>query len=46
MLAVRSNERAAAAAGINPRTIKLTAFGISALIASVAGSLYAYDFGR
>jgi len=45
MLAVRSNERAAAAAGINPRTIKLTAFGISALIAGVAGSLYAYNFG-
>jgi branched-chain amino acid transport system permease protein len=45
MLAVRSNERAAAAAGINPRAIKLTAFGISALIAGVAGSLYAYNFG-
>jgi branched-chain amino acid transport system permease protein len=45
MLAVRSNERAAAAAGINPRTVKLTAFGISALIAGVAGSLYAYNFG-
>jgi ABC-type branched-subunit amino acid transport system ATPase component len=45
MLAVRSNERAAAAAAINPRTVKLTAFGISALIAGVAGSLYAYNFG-
>ena len=45
MLAVRSNERAAAAAGINPRTLKLTAFGISAFIAGVAGSLYAYNFG-
>jgi branched-chain amino acid transport system permease protein len=45
MLAVRSNERAAAAAGIDPRTVKLTAFGISALIAGVAGSLYAYNFG-
>jgi branched-chain amino acid transport system permease protein len=45
MLAVRSNERAAAAAAINPRTVKLTAFGISAFIAGVAGSLYAYSFG-
>jgi ABC-type branched-subunit amino acid transport system ATPase component/ABC-type branched-subunit amino acid transport system permease subunit len=45
MLAVRSNERAAAAAGIDPRTVKLTAFGISAFIAGVAGSLYAYNFG-
>jgi branched-chain amino acid transport system permease protein len=45
MLAVRSNERAAEAAAINPRTIKLTAFGISAFIAGVAGCLYAYNFG-
>ncbi|HEX6473035.1 MAG TPA: ATP-binding cassette domain-containing protein [Streptosporangiaceae bacterium] len=45
MLAVRSNERAAAAAAINPRTVKLTAFGISALIAGVSGALYAYNFG-
>jgi branched-chain amino acid transport system permease protein len=45
MLAVRSNERAAEAAAINPRTVKLIAFGISAFIAGVAGSLYAYNFG-
>ncbi|MBO0810359.1 MAG: branched-chain amino acid ABC transporter permease, partial [Actinobacteria bacterium] len=45
MLAVRSNERAAAAAAVNPRTVKLTAFGISAFIAGIAGSLYAYNFG-
>jgi branched-chain amino acid transport system permease protein len=45
MLAVRSNERAAAAAAINPRTVKLIAFGISAFIAGVAGALYAYNFG-
>jgi branched-chain amino acid transport system permease protein len=45
MLALRSNERAAAAAGINVRNVKLIAFGISALIAGVAGSLYAYNFG-
>jgi branched-chain amino acid transport system permease protein len=45
MLAVRSNERAAAAAAINPQTVKLIAFGISAFIAGVAGCLYAYSFG-
>jgi branched-chain amino acid transport system permease protein len=45
MLAVRSNERAAAAAAINPRNVKLCAFAISAMIAGVAGSLYAYNFG-
>ena len=45
MLAVRSNERAAEAAAINPRTVKLIAFGISAFIAGVAGRLYAYNFG-
>ena len=45
MLAVRSNERAAAAAGIDVRNVKLIAFGISALIAGVAGTLYAYNFG-
>ena len=45
MLAVRSNERAAAAASINPRNVKLAAFAISALVAGMAGSLYAYNFG-
>jgi ABC-type branched-subunit amino acid transport system ATPase component len=45
MLAIRSNERAASAAAINPRAVKLYAFGISALIAGVAGVLYAYNFG-
>ena len=45
MLAVRSNERAAEAAAVNPRTVKLIAFGISAFIAGVAGCLYAYNFG-
>jgi branched-chain amino acid transport system permease protein len=45
MLAVRSNERAAAAVAINPRNVKLAAFTISAAIAGVAGSLYAYNFG-
>ena len=45
MLAVRSNERAAAAASINPRAVKLYAFVISAFIAGLAGCLYAYNFG-
>jgi branched-chain amino acid transport system permease protein len=45
MLAVRSNERAAAAVAINPRTVKLAAFGIAAFIAGVGGVLYAYNFG-
>jgi branched-chain amino acid transport system permease protein len=44
MLAVRANERAAAAAGINVRNVKLTAFGLSSFIAGVAGCLYAYNF--
>jgi branched-chain amino acid transport system permease protein len=44
MLAVRSNERAAAAAGINVRNVKLAAFGISAFIAGLAGALYGYNF--
>jgi branched-chain amino acid transport system permease protein len=45
MLAVRSNERAAAASAVDVRTVKLIAFGISAFIAGVAGALYAYNFG-
>jgi branched-chain amino acid transport system permease protein len=45
MLAVRSNERAAAAVAINPRTVKMYAFGIAAFIAGVGGVLYAYNFG-
>lgn len=45
MLAVRANERAAAAAGIDVRDVKLTAFALSSFIAGVAGVLYGYDFG-
>ena len=45
MLAIRSNERAAAAAAVNPRRVKLAAFTIAAFIAGVAGVLYAYNFG-
>jgi branched-chain amino acid transport system permease protein len=45
MLAVRSNERAAAAAGINVRNTKLAAFAIAAVIAGLSGSMYGYNFG-
>ena len=45
MLAVRSNERASAAAAVNPRNVKLIAFGVSSLIAGVAGTLFAYNSG-
>ena len=44
MLAVRSNERAAAAAGVNIRAIKITAFGIASALAGIAGVMYAYDY--
>jgi branched-chain amino acid transport system permease protein len=44
MLAVRSNERAAAAAGVNVRNVKLAAFGISSFIAGISGALYGYEF--
>ncbi|HVW18313.1 MAG TPA: branched-chain amino acid ABC transporter permease, partial [Solirubrobacteraceae bacterium] len=45
MLAVRSNERAAAAAGVHVRNTKLAAFTVSSLIAGLAGMLYAYNYG-
>jgi branched-chain amino acid transport system permease protein len=45
MLAVRSNERAAAAAGVDVRNVKFAAFAISSFIAGTAGWLYAYNFG-
>jgi ABC-type branched-subunit amino acid transport system permease subunit len=45
MLAVRSNERAAAAAGVNVRALKISAFAISSALAGMAGVLFAYDFG-
>jgi branched-chain amino acid transport system permease protein len=44
MLAVRSNETAAAAAGVDVRSVKLTAFVISSALAGLAGVLYAYAF--
>jgi branched-chain amino acid transport system permease protein len=43
MLAVRANERAAAATGVNVTAVKLTAFAIAALIAGIGGVLAAYN---
>ncbi|MFV0463088.1 MAG: ABC transporter permease [Nostocoides sp.] len=42
-LAVRENEAAAVAAGINLRLYKLGAFGLSALMAGIGGSLLGYQ---
>jgi ABC-type branched-subunit amino acid transport system permease subunit len=43
-LAVRSNERAAAALGIPVANMKVLAFAISAFLAGLAGALTAYSF--
>jgi branched-chain amino acid transport system permease protein len=45
MLAVRSNERAAAAAGIDVRNTKFAAYAISSFIAGIGGTLYGYSLG-
>ena len=45
MLAVRSNERAAAAAGVNVRNTKFAAYTISSFIAGIGGTLYGYSLG-
>jgi ABC-type branched-subunit amino acid transport system permease subunit len=45
MLAVRVNDRAAAAGGINVPVVKLVSFAIAAFIAGLAGSLMAYQSG-
>jgi sulfate-transporting ATPase len=44
LIAVRSNERAAAALGVNVYGIKLYAFGLSAAIAAVGGILLAFQY--
>lgn len=44
-LAVRANERAAAAAGIDVARTKLLAFGLSSAVAGVAGIMMAYQTG-
>jgi branched-chain amino acid transport system permease protein len=45
-LAVRANERAAAAAGIEVPRTKLLAFGVSSGIAGVAGVMFAFQQGQ
>jgi branched-chain amino acid transport system permease protein len=45
MLAVRSNERAAAAAGVSVPRVKITCFALSSAIAAVAGVMSAYSLG-
>jgi branched-chain amino acid transport system permease protein len=45
MLAVRANERAAAATGIHVGRTKVVAFGLSALLAGLAGTLLGYQQG-
>jgi ABC-type branched-subunit amino acid transport system ATPase component/ABC-type branched-subunit amino acid transport system permease subunit len=45
-LAVRSNERAAAAAGVSPATTKMLAFGLSAFVAGIGGAMLGYSRGQ
>jgi ABC-type branched-subunit amino acid transport system permease subunit len=45
MLAVRANERAAAAGGIDVAAVKLTAFAVGAFIAGISGALLGYQGG-
>jgi branched-chain amino acid transport system permease protein len=45
ILAVRGNERASAAIGIDVTRVKLTVFAVSSWIAGTAGTLIAYRFG-
>jgi branched-chain amino acid transport system permease protein len=45
MLAVRANERAAAAAGIDVRNTKFAAYALASFIAGIGGTLYGYALG-
>jgi len=45
MVAVRANERSAAAAGVNVFQVKLMAFAIGSFIAGLGGALIAYRYG-
>lgn len=45
LLAIRSNERAAASIGINVAEAKLAAFGLAAFIAGIGGALIGYQQG-
>ena len=44
LLAVRADEKAATALGINVSSVKIAAFGLSAFMAGIAGALSAYRF--
>ncbi len=46
LLAVRANERAAAAAGVDVSATRLWAFGLSAFLAGLAGTLLGYQQGQ
>jgi branched-chain amino acid transport system permease protein len=46
LLAVRANERAAAAAGVDVTAVRLGAFALSAFLAGTAGALLGYQQGR
>jgi ABC-type branched-subunit amino acid transport system ATPase component/ABC-type branched-subunit amino acid transport system permease subunit len=46
MLAVRDNERAAAAEGVNVMRVKLLAFAIASFLAGLAGALFGYLYGH
>ena len=46
MIAVRSNERAAASIGINVSGIKLQTFGLSSFLAGLGGALIGYSQGQ
>ena len=45
MLAIRSNERAASAIGIDVARVKMLVFALSSFIAGIGGCLVAYRFG-
>ncbi|MCW2866695.1 MAG: lptB 2 [Marmoricola sp.] len=45
MLAVRANERSAAAAGIDVRRVKIAAFAIGSFVAGLGGALMGYQQG-
>ncbi|MEX5637023.1 ABC transporter permease subunit [Parafrankia sp. FMc2] len=46
MLAVRANERSAAASGVDVVRVKIAAFAIGAFIAGIGGALLAYEAGN
>jgi branched-chain amino acid transport system permease protein len=46
LLAVRSNERAAASVGVDVAAAKLVAFGVSAFLAGLGGALIGYSRGQ